>query len=113
MEKLIEKIKVNCPICNKEHFVEKRKRTNKIKIKDKVIEYEEIYLKCPQTNEEENEYVNAEIMDENLQNARDAYRFQNNLLTSKEIKQIRNKYKITQLEMAKLLGVGDVTVTRY
>lgn len=113
MEKLIEKIKVNCPICNKEHFVEKRKRTNKIKIKDKVIEYEEIYLQCPQTNEEENEYVNAEIMDENLQNARDAYRFQNNLLTSKEIKQIRNKYKITQLEMAKLLGVGDVTVTRY
>lgn len=113
MEKLIEKIKVNCPICNKEHFVEKRKRTNKIKIKDKVIEYEEIYLQCPQTNEEENEYVNAEIMDENLQNARDAYRFQNNLLTSKEIKQIRNKYKITQLEMAKLLGVGDITVTRY
>ena len=51
MEKLIEKIKVNCPICNKEHFVEKRKRTNKIKIKDKVIEYEEIYLQCPQTNE--------------------------------------------------------------
>ena len=38
---------------------------------------------------------------------------QKNLLTSKEIKQIRNKYKITQLEMAKLLGVGDVTVTRY
>lgn len=113
MEKLIEKIKVNCPICNKKHFVEKRKRTNKIKIKDKVIEYEEIFLQCPQTNEEENEYVNAEIMDENLQNARDAYRFQNNLLTSKEIKQIRNKYKITQLEMAKLLGVGDVTVTRY
>lgn len=74
MEKLIEKIKVNCPICNKEHFVEKRKRTNKIKIKDKVIEYEEIYLQCTQTNEEENEYVNAEIMDENLQNARDAYR---------------------------------------
>ena len=68
MEKIIEKIKVNCPICNKEHFVEKRKRTNKIKIKDKVIEYEEIYLQCPQTNEEENEYVNAEIMDENLQN---------------------------------------------
>ena len=31
MEKLIEKIKVNCPICNKEHFVEKRKRTNKIR----------------------------------------------------------------------------------
>ena len=63
MEKLIEKIKVNCPICNKEHFVEKRKRTNKIKIKDKVIEYEEIYLQCTQTNEEENEYVNAEIME--------------------------------------------------
>ena len=113
MEKLIEKIKVDCPICSKEHYVEKRERTNKIKIKNKIIEYKEIYLLCPEAEEEENEYVNAELMDMNLQNARDAYREQNNLLTSKEIKQIRNKYKITQLEMAKLLGLGDVTVTRY
>ena len=62
MEKLLEKIKTNCPICNKEHFVEKRKRTNKIKIKDKVIEYEEIYLKCTETNEEANEYVNKRLL---------------------------------------------------
>ena len=93
MEKLIEKIKVDCPICNKEHYVEKRERTNKIKIKNKIIEYKEIYLLCPEAEEEENEYVNAELMDMNLQNARDAYREQNNLLTSKEIKQIRNKYR--------------------
>ena len=71
-------IKVDCPICNKEHFVEKRK--SRIKIKDKVIEYEEIYLLCTETDEEENEYVNAELMDINLQNARDAYREQKNLL---------------------------------
>ena len=71
-------IKVDCPICNKEHFVEKRKSKSRIKIKDKVIEYEEIYLLCTETDEEENEYVNAKLMDINLQNARDAYRKQKN-----------------------------------
>ena len=110
---LIEKIKEDCPICNKIHLVEKRKRINKTKIKDEIIEYEEVYLLCPKTNEEENEYANAELMDTNLLNARDAYRKQKNLLTSQEIKSIRKKYEITQLEMAKLLGLGEVTITRY
>ena len=110
---LIEKIKEDCPICNKIHLVEKRKRINKIKIKDEIIEYEEFYLLCPKTNEEENEYANAELMDTNLLNARDAYRKQKNLLTSQEIKAIRKKYGITQLEMAQLLGLGEVTITRY
>ena len=110
---LIEKIKEDCPICNKIHLVEKRKRINKTKIKDEIIEYEEVYLLCPETNEEENEYANAELMDTNLLNARDAYRKQKNLLTSQEIKTIRIKYGITQLEMAQLLGLGEVTITRY
>lgn len=110
---LIEKIKEDCPICNKIHLVEKRKRINKTKIKDEIIEYEEVYLLCPETNEEENKYANAELMDINLLNARDAYRKQKNLLTSQEIKTIRKKYGITQLEMAQLLGLGEVTITRY
>lgn len=79
----------------------------------KIIEYEEVYLLCPETNEEENKYANAELMDINLLNARDAYRKQKNLLTSQEIKTIRKKYGITQLEMAQLLGLGEVTITRY
>lgn len=110
---LIEKIKEDCPICNKVHLIEKRKRINKIKIKDEIIEYEEVYLVCPETDIEENEYTSAELMDANLLNARDAYREKKNLLTSQEIKAIRKKYEITQLEMAQLLGLGEVTVTRY
>lgn len=57
--------------------------------------------------------ANGYILSKGVVNSLDSYRKLEKLLTSKEIKQIRNKYKITQLEMAKLLGVGDVTVTRY
>lgn len=57
--------------------------------------------------------ANGYILSKWAVNSLDSYRKLEELLTSKEIKQIRNKYKITQLEMAKLLGVGDVTVTRY
>lgn len=110
---LIEKIKKDCPICNKVHLIEKRKRINKIKIKDEIIEYEEVYYLCPEANNDENEYTCSELMDVNLLNARDAYRKQKNLLTSQEIKAIRKKYEITQLEMAQLLGLGEVTITRY
>ena len=57
--------------------------------------------------------ANGYILSKGVVNSLDSYRKLEKLLTSKEIKQIRNKYKITQLEMAKLIGVGDVTVTRY
>ena len=57
--------------------------------------------------------ANGYILSKGAVNSLDSYRKLEKLLTSKEIKQIWNKYKITQLEMAKLLGVGDVTVTRY
>lgn len=57
--------------------------------------------------------ANGYIQSKGAVNSLDSYRKLEELLNSKEIKQIRNKYKITQLEMAKLLGVGDVTVTRY
>lgn len=87
MEKniLIEKVKVDCPICNKEHMIEKRQRKNKIKIKDKIIQYDEVYFSCLETDEEENEFVTAQMMDENLSRARENYRAQENLLISKEI----------------------------
>lgn len=73
MEKdiLIEKVKLDCPFCNKCHTIEKRQRNSKIKIKNEVIEYQEVYLVCPETIEEENEYVTAKIMDENLLRAKE------------------------------------------
>lgn len=113
MDILIEKIKVDCPFCNKEHILEKRKRNTIGIVKGEQINFEEEYFLCNITESDENEFVTAKIMDENLLRARDEYRKKHNLLTSKQIREIRGKYKLTQAEFSFLLGVGEITITRY
>ena len=111
---LLEKELRECPICGKEHEVEKRKRIEQIKIKDLIVNYDEIYYICTNvSDDEDNEFVSAGIMDRNLLEAKDVYRKEKGLLTSKEIKQIRKKYGLTQAEFSFLLGLGEVTITRY
>lgn len=111
---LLEKELRGCPICGKEHEVEKRKRKSQIKIKDTIVNFDEIYYRCTNvSDDEDNEYVSAIIMDRNLLEAKDVYRKENGLLTSKEIKQVRKKYGLTQAEFSFLLGLGEITITRY
>ena len=44
---------------------------------------------------------------------KDAYRRANQLLTTDQIVAIRNKYSISQKDLASLLGWGEKTITRY
>lgn len=104
---------MDCPICNKMHSLEKRKRLTESIVKDEMVEYEEMYYLCSLGGEEENEFVPSGMMDENLLRARDAYRRKKGLLTSNEIANIRCYYGLTQSDFSALLGWGDVTVTRY
>ncbi|MGF7186606.1 putative zinc finger/helix-turn-helix YgiT family protein [Desulfitispora alkaliphila] len=110
---LIKSAEMDCPICNKVHSLELRKRLTQGLVKGEVVNYEEVYYLCPLSDEEENEFVPAGLMDENLLRARDAYRIQKGLLTSNEIAEIRSFYGLTQSDLSALLGWGDVTVTRY
>ena len=57
--------------------------------------------------------MSGELWNINLINSLDAYRIKKDLLTSKEIKDIRKKYDLTQSELAYLLNLGEVTITRY
>ena len=111
--KLLRVVKRYCPLCDKEHEVEERERLSSINIKGECVKYKEVYFECKETNEEENEFVSAKMMDENLLRARDVYRKEHNMLTSLEIKQIRQKYGVTQAEFSYMLGLGEVTITRY
>lgn len=52
-------------------------------------------------------------MDDNLLKVRDAYRIKHGLLTSEQIKEIRQFYSLSQKEFSNLLGRGDITVQRY
>lgn len=81
----IEKVKRYCPLCDKVHFIEKRKRIGKMLIKNEVASYEEVYFFCPESIDyEEDEFVSAGLMNQNLQSARNAYRKKHGLLISNE-----------------------------
>ena len=41
---LIEKVERDCPLCDKVHFVEKRKRIGEMLIKNEIVPYEEVYF---------------------------------------------------------------------
>ena len=72
--KLIRKIQMECPLCDKIHKVEERKRIVKTIIKGKKVNYEEIYYLCLNSNEDENEFVTGKMMHKNLLNARNEYK---------------------------------------
>lgn len=110
---LISKIEMECPLCGEKHFVEKRLRKSKANIKNQIVEFPETYYVCTNADVEENEFVPSNILDQNLLNARNAYRIKNGLLTSYEIVKIRGKYELSQIEMAQLLGWGEATISRY
>lgn len=110
---LIKKEIMECPLCDEFHEVEKRKRNTTILIKGEEIEYEETYYFCQNSDEDENEFVTGGMENINLLSARNAYREKQGLLTSDEIVKIRTRYGLSQVDLAKLLGWGEATISRY
>lgn len=109
----LEFLDFDCPLCDKVHKVERRSRITQAIIKKEIVEFEEEYYFCPDSTDDENEFIPAGLNDRNLLNARNAYRKINGLLTSEEIVRIRKSYGMTQSEFSALLGWGDVTIARY
>ena len=110
---LIRKIHMHCPLCDKTHEVEERKRITTITLKGEEVTYEEKFYFCTNAAENENEFENGAMTNENLLNARNAYRVKMGLLTSDEIVAIRENYGLSQVDLAKLLGWGEATISRY
>ena len=65
------------------------------------------------SNEEENEFATGKMENNNLLNARNAYRKSHGLLTSDQIVAIREMYGLSQVDLARLLGWGEATISRY
>ncbi len=110
---LIRKIHMECPLCDKTHELEERKRTTVTVIKNEEVEYDECFYFCMNADEDENEFETGEMLNKNLLNARNAYRKKMGLLTSYEIVKIRENYGLSQVDLARLLGWGEVTISRY
>lgn len=102
-----------CPLCGKAHEALVIERPAQTIVKGQLISYDEHVVRCDASEEEDSVYVTAALSNRNLLAARDAYRERNNLLTSSEIVALRKRYGFAQAELAKILGWGEITVTRY
>lgn len=65
---------MECPVCGRVYEVEERKRFTTVMIKGEQAAYEERYYYCENADEDENEFETGSMMNENLMNARNAYR---------------------------------------
>jgi len=82
----------------------------KVKVKDLEIEYLEKFA-IDKTTEEEVFVRDIEI--ENDIVLYDIYKKEKGLLTSYEIKSIREKYGLSQTDFSKIIGLGAITLHRY
>lgn len=99
-----------CGNCEAMHEVNEKTELREYEIKKTKVAAEITILTCNHCGEEiydkETEIKNDILLF-------DAYKLKNNLLTSKEIISIREKYGLSQATFSKILGFGLKTITRY
>jgi len=99
-----------CLSCMGVHDVEVVKISENNIFKAEQVEFSAIYEYCKNTEE----YSETEDMIKiNDLSFKDAYRRKQNLLTSFEIKAIREKYGVSQKDFSLILDWGMATITRY
>jgi len=99
-----------CPTC--ETFVETRDETAEqtIPVRGEPVAVAASIRHCAVCNEA---LVSEDCDAEMLERAYGQYRTRHGLLAPREIREIRDKYGLSQRSMARLLGWGDITVHRY
>lgn len=108
--KTIKKEKKLCLCCMKEHEVSIVKLKEDNIFKGEVVEYEAMYEYCENTDEM---IASEEMISVNDIEMKNAYRKKVGLLETKDICAIRQKYGISQSDLAIVLGWGEKTITRY
>lgn len=101
---------VFCTHCMK--FVDSHieKRTLEATIKGRIIKYDADVRIC---NDCGKMMFDRDLDQASMVKAYDHYREEMGLLLPEEIKEIRQKYNLSQASFAKVLGLGEKTITRY
>lgn len=99
-----------CPICLNKHEILQVEVQQEDVFQHQKITYHAQYDYC---EIHEVQWANEKQLKNNSIRLKDAYRKSIGLLTSEEIKAIREKYKISQEALAVVLGWGKKTITRY
>ena len=107
---ILKKEKRICPCCMEEHEVKTVKIREQATFKDRLVNYDAVYMYCDAADEL---YMDERQIQENDIKLKNAYRRAEGLLTSDEISDIRSRYGITQSDLCTLFGWGGKTITRY
>lgn len=99
-----------CISCMEEHEVQTVNIEEAGTFKGERVTFNAVYEYCANSGEY---YETEEMMRINSLAQKDAYRKRVGLLTSGEIKAIREKYAISQKDFSEILGWGMATITRY
>lgn len=103
-------MKKYCPVCGCEQEIKLIQKEETYPVKGEPITIIANVCVCEECGEE---IMSIRYDDENLRRAYEQYRIRHGLLQPHEIKAIREKYGISQVSFARIIGVGDKTVARY
>jgi len=98
-----------CPECDEITETVTKKIAREFNIKGTLIEVEGYANHCSQCGQ----LFGDELYNQLLQKAYDEYRKRNELLTSEDIRKIREKYQLSQVLFSKIAGIGEATLQRY
>ena len=108
--KILKKERKMCMSCMEEHDVFLVEVLEENVFKGQRVEYNAIYEYCETTDEY---CATTQLISQNDIAMKNAYRKSKGLLLTDEIVKIREKYDISQMDLATLLGWGGKTITRY
>lgn len=102
--------KILCPYCDDLTQVELVKEKETICVRGENVVVDSHFLKCSACS---NTFDDPKDKFDVLDMAYRTYRNMHNLLQPEEIKSWRQRIGLTQVELSRLLGLGDVTINRY
>lgn len=102
--------KLFCPTCDQEQEFFVTEECFDYEVKDMTFEIKGKRAFCKRCKDE---LFHADYDIENQENAFRLYRLNKDILQPEEIIAIRKRYGLTQKDFSKLLGFGEITITRY
>ena len=98
-----------CPNCERETELEVVHTREVVEVRGEPVEVEVEFFKCSECGVE---FENTRGPD-SLALAYREYRHRHGMLQPEQIREFRKRYGLTQKELSRLLGWGDVTLSRY
>ena len=103
-------MKQYCPVCGCEQEIRLIPKKETYPVKGEGITITANVCTCKKCGEE---IMSFDYDDDNLRKAYEKYRSLHGLLQPNEIKAIREQYGVSQVNFARIIGVGDKTIARY